>query len=137
VSRSPVPLWRRGRWQLTLLGVVAAAAVALMATSSVQGAMTYYVTPTEIAADPGLARGNLRVGGMVVPGTVERSGASVQFRLTDGAHDLDVLSRDTLPETFRAGQGAVVEGTVGADGVLDADRVMVRHSNEYRPPGNQ
>ncbi len=37
------------------------------------------------------------------------------------------------PETFREGEDAVVEGRLGTDGVFDADHVVVRHGNEYRP----
>ncbi len=137
MSSAAPPLWRRGRWQLSLLGLLVAVGVVLLATSGVQGAMTYYVTPTELARDPGVARDALRVGGLVVPDSVQRGAATVSFRLTDGAHDLDVVSSDTLPETFRGGQGAVVQGRLGAEGVFEADRVMVRHSNEYQPPGDE
>jgi cytochrome c-type biogenesis protein CcmE len=35
---------------------------------------------------------------------------------------------------FREGQGVVVEGKLNRDGVFEASTVMVKHSNEYRPP---
>jgi cytochrome c-type biogenesis protein CcmE len=35
---------------------------------------------------------------------------------------------------FREGIGVVVEGTVNAAGVFQSDRLMVKHSNEYKAP---
>jgi cytochrome c-type biogenesis protein CcmE len=35
---------------------------------------------------------------------------------------------------FREGIGVVVEGEYGHDGVFRTDRVMIKHSNEYRAP---
>ena len=35
---------------------------------------------------------------------------------------------------FREGIGVVVEGRLQSDGVFDTDRVMIKHSNEYRAP---
>jgi cytochrome c-type biogenesis protein CcmE len=35
---------------------------------------------------------------------------------------------------FRPGQGAVVEGVLGADGVFRSDVLLVKHSNQYEPP---
>lgn len=35
---------------------------------------------------------------------------------------------------FREGQGVVVEGRLNREGVFEASTVMVKHSNEYRPP---
>ena len=57
------------------------------------------------------------------------------FTVTDGSQQLKVVSRDDPPSTVREGQGVVVEGHLGADGVFDGDQVIVRHSNEYQPPG--
>ena len=35
---------------------------------------------------------------------------------------------------FEEGIGVVVEGRLGSDGVFQSDNVMVKHSNEYKPP---
>lgn len=117
-----------------VLGLVGVALVALVVLSGMNDTLTYYRTPTEIAGSPPPAGESVRVGGLVTAGTVQHRGAVVRFVLTDGANDLDVVSRVAPPRTFRGGQGAVVEGHVLSDGVLRADRVVVRHSNEYRPP---
>ena len=35
---------------------------------------------------------------------------------------------------FREGIGVVVEGTMTTGGTFETDRVMVKHSNEYKAP---
>ena len=38
------------------------------------------------------------------------------------------------PQMLREGIGVVVEGTYTEAGVFETDRLMVKHSNEYRAP---
>lgn len=122
-----------GRWRLLLVAVVLVAGTGVLAMSGLQGTTVYYLTPSEVTADPPPATERIRLGGLVLPGTV-RDGGGVAFVMTDGSADVPVTSTATLPRVFTEGEGAVVEGTLGADGVLRADRVMMRHNNEYRPP---
>jgi cytochrome c-type biogenesis protein CcmE len=133
-DRTPPRTLRSRRTRAIVLGVVALAGVLVLAASGFQDTLTYYRTPTEVAQDQPPHDQRFRVGGMVVPGSVERQGGEVSFVLTDGATDLDVVSSSTPPQTFREGQGAVVEGLLTGQGVFHADRVLVRHSNEYRAP---
>lgn len=129
-------LWRRGRLSFGVLGLVAVVGVVLLATSGFQGSLTYYKTPSELSAEPPAAGQQVRLGGLVVRGTVHHHGSAVRFRLTDGVDDIDVVTHDAPPQTFRAGQGAVVQGRLGTGGVFRANQVMVRHSNEYEPPSD-
>lgn len=123
------------RTRALLVGAVVAIAVAVLAAGGFENTLTYYRTPTEVQRTPPEAGQTLRVGGLVVKGTVRSRGDVVRFRLTDGATDLEVVSTGSPPSTFRAGKGAVVEGRLSGDGVFHAQRVLVRHSNEYEPPG--
>lgn len=124
----------RSRWRLLVVVAVVVAGTGVLGMSGVQDTTVYYVTPTEIVADPPPSSEQIRLGGLVKAGTMHRDGNGVGFVLTDGATDVAVTSVATLPRVFREAEGAVVEGTLGADGTFHADRVMVRHSNEYRAP---
>jgi cytochrome c-type biogenesis protein CcmE len=124
----------RSRWRLLVVVVVVVAGTAVVGMSGLAGTTVYYVTPTELTTDRPAPGEQLRLGGLVKTGTVVGDGHRVRFVLTDGSSDVAVTSAVTLPRVFQEGQGAVVEGTLGADGVFLADRVMVRHSNEYRAP---
>ena len=121
------------RRSLLLLGVVAFAGVALLVVSALQDTITYYRTPSEVAGRPALVGQHIRLGGRVVPGSVEHAGAEIRFSLTDGRREVSVVHQGAPPDTFREDQDAVVEGIPGPDGVFHADQVIVKHSNEYRP----
>ncbi|KXK63706.1 hypothetical protein AWW66_01725 [Micromonospora rosaria] len=121
---------RPGR--LALVAVLLAGG-ALLVTGALRDTLTYYRTPGEVLADPDAARERVRLGGEVVPGSVRRDGEVVLFRLADSGHEVAVRQSGMPPETFREGEDAVVEGRLGVDGVFDAEHVVVRHGNEYRP----
>jgi cytochrome c-type biogenesis protein CcmE len=130
------PLPARGRRWGALLGVaVVVGVIAYLAFSSVGNALVYYVTPTEL-----LARGNaavgltVRLGGLVKVGSVQGSGNTISFVLTDGTHELRIDSSVLPTRSFREGIGAVVEGELGADGVFHANQVIVKHDENYVAP---
>jgi cytochrome c-type biogenesis protein CcmE len=128
--------WRgRGRAPFLLLGLVLVVALVVIATSGFKSTLTYYKTPTDLVTNPPASNQRLRLGGLVESGTISHHGATVRFTLTDGAQEVEVVSTGTPPQTFRAGQGAVVEGVLGNSGVFRADTVIVRHDNQYQPPG--
>ncbi|MFC8923068.1 cytochrome c maturation protein CcmE [Cellulosimicrobium sp. NPDC057127] len=129
----PAPRPRRARavrWAVVVAAVLGTGAIAWSAT---QDGMTYYRTPSEVAADARASR-DVRLGGMVVPGSVAERDEAATFVLTDGAVDVRVRYAGSLPGTVREGEGAVVEGRVDDQGVLHATTVLLRHSNEYRAP---
>ncbi|MFY1671473.1 cytochrome c maturation protein CcmE [Plantactinospora sp. WMMB334] len=98
-----------------------------------QGALSYYRTPAELAADPDALLSRTRLGGAVVPGSVRHEGGETVFRLASEGREITVRQRGVPPEAFRAGRDAVVEGVLGTDGVFHADQILVRHGNDYRP----
>lgn len=115
--------------------VASAALVAggVVAYKALDDGLVYYRTPQELAASSQALSGRLRVGGLVVEGSVLAVPGGVAFTLTDGVSDLRVVHTGAVSPVFAAGQGAVVEGRL--DGrVFRSDRLMVKHSNEYRPP---
>jgi cytochrome c-type biogenesis protein CcmE len=99
--------------------------------------LVYFLTPQELLAKGDDAYGApVRLGGQVVPGSVEWNAAQLdlRFRLTDGAREVRVHSTGAPPQMFRDGIGVVVEGRYTRDGVFQSRNLMVKHSNEYRAP---
>jgi cytochrome c-type biogenesis protein CcmE len=99
--------------------------------------LVYFHTPAEL-----LAKGEdaydqpFRLGGQVVPGTVRWNADELDLRFTlqdEGSH-IEVISRNAPPAMFREGQGVIVEGRLNRSGVFESSNLMVKHSNEYRPP---
>jgi cytochrome c-type biogenesis protein CcmE len=124
---------RSARVRGVAVAVAVLVGVTVLAVSGFEGTLTYYRTPTEVRHDPPPSGERFRMGGMVVRGSVADTARGVRFVLTDGTSDLTVVSSSSPPRTFRTGQGAVVEGKLVSDRLFRADRVIVRHSNEYRP----
>lgn len=121
----------RARVPMLVLVVAVVVGVSLAATAGAEGSLTYYRTPSEVLAAP--STHDVRLGGLVVDGSIHRHDGTVKFALTDGKHQVEVVSHTVPPQTFRAGQGAVVDGTLGSDGVFAAHSVVVRHDNQYKP----
>jgi len=132
----------RIRLRLASLALVAIAGIGVLAVSGLGGSLVYYKTPTELLQVHSGDGQRLRLGGLVMPGTVARTAAGVAFTLTDGVTDVRVVNTGTPTGVFQAGQGAIVEGT-WSNGTFASDTLIVKHSNEYRskngrpyiPPG--
>lgn len=118
------------RARLAIVGLAAAGVLGVLAVSGLNQDLVYYRTPSEAAADADHAD-RLRLGGMVLPGSLHRDGDVTRFALTDGAADVPVEYSGTTTAVFAEGQGAVVEGTLDAAGLFHADSLLVKHSNEY------
>lgn len=99
--------------------------------------LVYYWSPTELqdAGDKAYSA-TVRLGGMVEQGSVDWSPGeqTLKFRLTDGDATVLVHSTGSPPQMFKEGIGVVVEGQYDPQGVFHTDRVMIKHSNEYRAP---
>lgn len=134
VQRPAEPARRRAPWRLLTVAVVALAAVGVLAGAGLRGNLVYYKTTSELVADPGLAGERLRLGGLVLAGSVQRTADGVRFRLTDGVSEVQVVNAGQPRGVFSEGQGALVEGVLGRDGVFRSDLLLVKHSNEYRAP---
>lgn len=125
--------WTRGRKFSAVVLVAASLALAGIAGFAGEDGLVYYRTPTEVAhsatrTDP------VRVGGLVLVGSVEQSDTESTLLLSDGATEITVVYPGRLPAVVQEGQGAVVEGTWRPDGVLQGEELLLRHSNEYRAP---
>lgn len=128
----------RRRNRLFMIGalVVAAIAFAVIAASSINQNLVYYWTPSDLHASGDKAYGaTIRLGGMVVPGSVRtQQGSALEFDVKDSRDVVHVKSSGAPPQMFRENIGVVVEGTMVRGGYFRSDRLMVSHSNEYRAP---
>lgn len=122
------------RWRLAVVVLVVLAAAALLAVSGLSRTLVYYRTPTELMHDRSLVGKQVRVGGLVQPGTLRREGQVVSFTLTDGATDVPVVFTGPINGVFAAGRDALVDGRLTPAGTFDGDQLMVKHDDTYRGP---
>ncbi|WP_105168749.1 cytochrome c maturation protein CcmE [Pseudoalteromonas sp. T1lg23B] len=129
-----------------LLAVVAiifgvGSAIGLM-LYALQENINLFYTPTELIEGKGENKEKpfigqkLRIGGMVVPGSVVRDESSldVSFKLMDTGPTVTIRYEGILPDLFREGQGIVAQGTLVEPDVIEAFEVLAKHDEEYMPP---
>ncbi|PKG98892.1 cytochrome c maturation protein CcmE [Paraglaciecola sp. MB-3u-78] len=119
--------------------LVVGGAIGLMLYALSQNIDLFY-TPSEIIDGkegkiPEVGQ-RLRIGGMVVPGTVERDQETltVSFDLVDIGPAVTVSYHGILPDLFREGQGIVATGVLTKTNHIDAHEVLAKHDEEYMPP---
>lgn len=124
---------RRAVFILTGLAILGfAVGLILYAT---RGNITFFYSPSEIAQKHIAPETRIRLGGMVVKGSLEHSGsATVTFKVTDFVNTVPVTYTGILPDLFREGQGIVAEGELRPDGYFVADTVLAKHDEKYMPP---
>lgn len=125
------------RTRLILAAVLAAGTLIYLIIGGIRGAIVYYTTPAELLAQGPNAIGRaMRLGGQVVRGSKKWNPDTLElhFVLTDGNASVPVIHHGAPPDLFTEGQGAVVEGTYGRDGVFTAQGIIVKHSEQYAPP---
>ena len=74
----------------------------------------------------------LRVGGLVVRNSVQRSGVDNLFVITDGANEVKVQYTGVLPDLFAEGRGVIVRGKL-ENNVFIASQVLAKHDEKYMP----
>ena len=129
---------RRGSRRVALgLGAVVLGGIGYLLFSGLDDNIVYFLTPTELLAKGAAGEGRpVRLGGMVSPSSVQWDAAKrdLRFTVTDGAKTVQVHSTGAPPQMFRDGIGVILEGRYRPDGVFESTSVMVKHSNEYKPP---
>jgi cytochrome c-type biogenesis protein CcmE len=103
---------------------------------------TYYHTITELATLNGSAlRQRMRVSGNVRNGSIARGDGRVDFVLEEQGKAIPVsyVGRDPLPDTFKDGAQALVEGRMKSDGRFEAEQVQAKCASKYEaaPGTNQ
>ena len=74
----------------------------------------------------------LRVGGLVVRNSVQRSGVDNFFVITDGTNEVKVQYTGVLPDLFAEGRGVIVRGKL-KNNVFIASQVLAKHDEKYMP----
>jgi cytochrome c-type biogenesis protein CcmE len=122
----------------------------LLLISSGAGALLYalnenvdlFYTPSDLVNGLGkdktkpVVGQRLRIGGMVVAGSVKRDERTlkVSFDLVDTGPTVTVHYDGILPDLFREGQGIVAQGVLIDATNIQATEVLAKHDEEYMPP---
>ena len=118
------------RYLRYLIPAGALAVVLVVLLVNLSGSLVYFITPTDLVS--GSETGDRqRLGGQVVPGTVEDLTDGVAFTVTDGRFEVAVRHDGAPQDLFQEGIGVVLEGTW--DGAtFHSDTMLIRHDEQYR-----
>ncbi len=127
---------RRQRMLAVGLVVVGMSIATALTLSAFRDNMMFYIELSDVAAGNVPSDRDYRVGGLVTPGSVQRTPGelTVTFTLNDLRHSLDVRHAGILPDLFREGQGIIAHGRLDETGVFVAHTVLAKHDENYMPP---
>lgn len=108
---------------------------------ALQDNIDVFYTPTEIVegkektGKKPVVGQRLRIGGLVVEGSVKRDPETlaVSFDLMDQGPIVTVQFNGILPDLFREGQGIMATGTLTEPRLIVAHEVLAKHDEEYMP----
>ena len=120
------PKAQRGIGIAIMLGLIAAAVWLVLV--ALKDNVAYFYSPSElIGKSPD--KKYLRVGGLVVEGSVIIDGKQVRFTISDGAQTVRIHYEGILPDLFREGQGIIAQGII-AQGIIAQDTITQDTTNQ-------
>ena len=120
--------------------MIVVAAVALVLSTTLIGyamrdGISYFRSPSEVAAEKPAPGEVFKIGGLVKDGTIEDlGGVSFAFVVTDGGAEIPVryVGNDPRPDLFAEGQGTIATGKY-IDGEFQATDILAKHDETYMP----
>ena len=100
---------------------------------SLNSNLDYFFTPTELKKQNIPSDKRIKLGGMVLKGSVEREASEISFVVTDYENSLRVIYNGIVPDLFKEESGVVVLGFY-RDDMIYAEEVLAKHDEIYMPP---
>ncbi len=122
------------RVKLLLGGVVVVAALAWLGFVGFQESRAYYITVDEYNSMQGQLDGKtIKLAGEVQSGSIDRSKPQMEFVIGSPQIKIRVryVGRDIIPDTFKDGSNALVEGSIAPDGVFQARHIEAKCASKY------
>jgi len=127
---------RHKRLGIVFTGLVGLGIATALVLNALEGNLSYFFSPTEVASGEAPKDHVFRLGGLVEEGSVMREEGEIEinFVVTDMAQRVKVSYSGILPDLFAEGQGVVAQGRMGSNNVFVADEVLAKHDETYMPP---
>jgi cytochrome c-type biogenesis protein CcmE len=124
------------RLVLIMLAAAALLGAVVLAMWGLADRAAYFVTPSDITAGRAPSDKAMRLGGMVVKGSLKRDadGLTIRFIVSDTKATVPVVFRGIAPDLFKEGNGVIAEGRLEPSGLFVADNILAKHDERYMPP---
>ena len=109
-------------------------ALGYLAVSGFEAGKSYYITASELSEMGDRAHGlRLRVAGTVAAGTIEQEGFVTRFVLEQAGTTVPIVytGKEPLPDTFKDGAQAVVDGELAKSGTFEAKKIQAKCASKY------
>ena len=122
------------RLLLIFLSLIMIFSAVLLILYNARENISYFYTPSELISTNLNKNEKIRIGGFVKENTFKKNSASsFQFKITDNINSINVVYEGILPDLFREGQGAVIEGYFNKENIFNATNVFAKHDENYMP----
>lgn len=127
---------RRNKLLAIIGGIVCLGAAVGLILYALSNNIDHFYAPTQVASGEAPLNKNVRVGGLVVAGSVKRAtnGLEVEFVLTDNQSQVTVQYDGILPDLFREGQGIIAIGELTSKDTFAARQILAKHDENYMAP---
>jgi cytochrome c-type biogenesis protein CcmE len=124
---------RKQRLITVLLILTTSALGSFLIIRALDSNLDFFFTPSELFKEEIPNNKRIKVGGMVLEGSVTRDKTNISFVITDYQGSIDVEFDGLVPDLFKEGSGVVVLGYL-KDKTLIAEDVLAKHDENYMPP---
>tara|TARA_B100000575_G_scaffold264461_1_gene240303 strand:- start:574 stop:1011 length:438 start_codon:yes stop_codon:yes gene_type:complete len=125
---------RYQRLLLIILSLILIITATMLILYNTRENISYFYTPSELNYSNIKINKLIRIGGFVEKNSFNKvSSSTFNFRITDDLNSIYVNYTGILPDLFREGQGAVIEGYFQNEKVFNAKTVFAKHDENYMP----
>ena len=124
---------RKQRLITVLLILISSALGSFLIIRALDSNLDFFFTPSELFKEELPDNKRIKVGGMVLDGSVTRDKTNISFVITDYEGSIDVEFDGIVPDLFKEGSGVVVLGYL-KDKTIIAEDVLAKHDENYMPP---
>jgi cytochrome c-type biogenesis protein CcmE len=124
---------RKKRLATVFLILITSALGSFLIIRALDSNLDFFFTPSELLQENIPNNKRIKVGGMVLDGSVKRDKTNISFVVTDYEGSINVEFDGLVPDLFKEGSGVVVLGYL-KDKTFIAEDVLAKHDENYMPP---
>jgi cytochrome c-type biogenesis protein CcmE len=122
------------RMKFVVGGIIIVVALAWLGYSEFQKEKSYYITVDEYQSmKEELSGKTFKLAGDVLAGSIDRAKPHMEFVLGSSKTRIRVryVGKDFIPDTFKDGSQALIEGVVAPDGIFQARHIEAKCASKY------